>query len=251
MLRVTFLFTNITPLLLVLTITLSKEAYDDYKRYKRDRDANSQKYARLTPNNGFVMTPSSELKVGDVILVNKNERVPADMILLRSGDASGGTFIRTDQLDGETDWKLRLALAVTQKLSSDEAVLGLDLDIQADAPQKDIHSFVGTLRSGNQQEPLGVEHTMWMNTVVAGHPALGVVIYTGPDTRAVMNTSMPHTKVGLVEEELNTLTKVLFGIVVTLALTLVAMKGFYGLWIVYFVRFVVLFSTIIPLRYMS
>ena len=57
------------------------------------------------------MTPSSELRVGDVILVNKNERVPADMILLRSGDASGGTFIRTDQLDGETDWKLRLALA--------------------------------------------------------------------------------------------------------------------------------------------
>lgn len=30
-----------------------------------------------------------------------------DMLLLRTTEKSGGSFIRTDQLDGETDWKLR------------------------------------------------------------------------------------------------------------------------------------------------
>ena len=30
------------------------------------------------------------------------ERVPADMILLRTSDEGGSVFIRTDQLDGET-----------------------------------------------------------------------------------------------------------------------------------------------------
>lgn len=29
------------------------------------------------------------------------------MILLWTNDPQGGVFIRTDQMDGETDWKLR------------------------------------------------------------------------------------------------------------------------------------------------
>jgi len=32
------------------------------------------------------------------------------MILLQTEDKTGTVFIRTDQLDGETDWKLRYAL---------------------------------------------------------------------------------------------------------------------------------------------
>lgn len=34
-------------------------------------------------------------------------QVPADLVLLRTTEKSGASFIRTDQLDGETDWKLR------------------------------------------------------------------------------------------------------------------------------------------------
>lgn len=30
--------------------------------------------------------------------------------------SSGACFIRTDQLDGETDWKLRVAVGCTQRL---------------------------------------------------------------------------------------------------------------------------------------
>ena len=50
---------------------------------------------------------SSELKVGDILYVEKGSRVPADMVLLRTTEHSGSCFIRTDQLDGETDWKLK------------------------------------------------------------------------------------------------------------------------------------------------
>jgi len=45
--------------------------------------------------------------------------VPADLVLLRTSEKVGTCFIRTDQLDGETDWKLRLAVPSTQSLSSD------------------------------------------------------------------------------------------------------------------------------------
>ena len=43
--------------------------------------------------------------------------MPADVILVRTTEKAGSCFIRTDQLDGETDWKLRLAVGTTQKLS--------------------------------------------------------------------------------------------------------------------------------------
>jgi phospholipid-translocating ATPase len=39
--------------------------------------------------------------------IKKTKKIPADMILLRTTSEIGASFIRTDQLDGETDWKLR------------------------------------------------------------------------------------------------------------------------------------------------
>ena len=41
------------------------------------------------------------------------------MIFIRTTEKGGACFIRTDQMDGETDWKLRLAIRSTQALPSD------------------------------------------------------------------------------------------------------------------------------------
>lgn len=40
------------------------------------------------------------------------------MVFIRTTEKQGACFIRTDQLDGETDWKLRLAIQNTQRLMS-------------------------------------------------------------------------------------------------------------------------------------
>ncbi|EJW01195.1 HAD ATPase, P-type, family IC [Edhazardia aedis USNM 41457] len=61
--------------------------------------------------------PSSELNVGDVIFLHKNQRVPADCILLKSLEPN--LFIRTDQLDGETDWKLRIPALQSENICED------------------------------------------------------------------------------------------------------------------------------------
>jgi len=82
--------------------------------------------------------------VGDFIIVDKDERVPADLILLRTSERSGAVFVRTDQLDGETDWKLRLAVPATQKLHHDIDLFDIKATIYAEKPQRDIHSFIGT-----------------------------------------------------------------------------------------------------------
>lgn len=202
---------------------MGKEAYDDYKRHLRDREANSMKYAILDGRGEMRSVPSSSLRVGDMVHLEKNQRVPADMVLLRTSDSSGTCFIRTDQLDGETDWKLRVAVPTCQKLVSDVELMGLSAEIYADPPIKDIHSFIGTFTihtpaadAANEVpmaqvpaiEPLSAENVLWSNTVLAAGSAVGFIVYTGAETRAVMNTSHPETKVGLLDLEINRLAKV-------------------------------------------
>jgi len=58
----------------VLLVTIGKEAYDDWKRYKRDQENNSQKYQIMT-RNGIKLVPSSKIRVGDLIIINKDQRV--------------------------------------------------------------------------------------------------------------------------------------------------------------------------------
>ena len=51
---------------MVMTLTLAKEAYDDFKRYRRDRESNSTKYKFI--KNGQMHTIASEdIQVGDLI----------------------------------------------------------------------------------------------------------------------------------------------------------------------------------------
>lgn len=137
------IFTYWAPLGFVLGVTLIREAIDDMLRYKRDKAVNSQFYKRLTQHHGTENIPSAKIKVGDLILVDKDQRVPADMIFLRTSEKGGSCFIRTDQLDGETDWKLRLAIPPTQELDCNEDILDLEIAIHAEEPRRDIHSFTG------------------------------------------------------------------------------------------------------------
>ncbi|KAI8978614.1 hypothetical protein BDB01DRAFT_799422 [Pilobolus umbonatus] len=251
-LKIGYIFTYFGPLCFVLLITISKEAMDDIQRYKRDKEANSQLYQLLT-SEGPQNAMSSQIRVGDMVLLHKDQRIPADMVLLRTTESSGSCFIRTDQLDGETDWKLRIAIPSMQRLPHDESIIHVRGKIDADAPHKDIHSFLGTLTHVNdetgleQVEPLSIENTMWMNTVLASESAIGLVIYTGRDTRAVRNTNNPKTKFGLLDKEVNRLAKILLVFSLVLSLIMVGVNGFNGLWYIYIFRFVILFSSIIPI----
>ncbi|XP_071064697.1 probable phospholipid-transporting ATPase IIB isoform X2 [Dasypus novemcinctus] len=222
-LKIGYLYTYWAPLGFVLAVTIMREAVDEFRRFQRDKEVNSQLYSKLTVR-GKVQVKSSDIQVGDLIIVEKNQRIPSDMVFLRTSEKAGSCFIRTDQLDGETDWKLKVAVSCTQRLPS----LGED----SDPP---VH------------ESLGIENTLWASTVVASGTVIGVVIYTGKETRSVMNTSNPKNKVGLLDLELNQLTKALFLALVALSVVMVTIQGFVGPWYRNLFRFLLLFSYIIPI----
>ena len=64
------------------------------------------------------------------------------------------------------------------------------------------------------------------------------------------STHLCMLQIGLVDLEINRLTKILFLATILLSLVLLALKGFSGLWFVFLIRYVILFSYIIPIRYL-
>ena len=244
--QVGFLFTYIAPLIFVLVITMGKEIYDDLQRYKRDKEVNSQTCTRLTLGGPENM-PSSELKVGHILKIHRGERVPADMVLLRTSDNSGTVFIKTDQLDGETDWKLRKSLSVTQPLS-DEEILRLDGSLKLGRPLKDIYKFEAAFEYGEgQQSGLELDNTLWANTTLASESCIGIVIYTGRETRSQMNSREPSNKLGKTDLELNQLSIYLVTMMLFIAFILLGLNSYTENWPITVIRYVLLLTNIIPI----
>ena len=54
----------------VIFVTMVREAIDDIRRFRRDREINGKKYKKLTPG-GIVYVSSADIKVGDLIIAEK------------------------------------------------------------------------------------------------------------------------------------------------------------------------------------
>lgn len=244
-LRIGYLLSYVVPLVFVLVVTMTKEAGDDLRRRRRAVEQNNELYDVLDPaTRAWHSVMSKNLRVGDIVRLHKHSRVPADMVLLQLADPAGEAFIKTDQLDGETDWKLRVACPPTQSLPVGDL---LAVALVVPRPAKSIHSFLGRLVL-DRETPLSVDNTLWANTVLALAEAVGCVVYTGVETRQALNTTMTGVKTGLLELEINSLLKILCVTVFALSLGLVLAHRhpFQGQWYVSVMRFLILFSTIIP-----
>uniref|UniRef100_A0A8C3CJ73 Phospholipid-transporting ATPase n=1 Tax=Cairina moschata TaxID=8855 RepID=A0A8C3CJ73_CAIMO len=243
--RLGALYTYWVPLGFVLAVTVIREAAEEIRCYVRDKEVNSQIYSKLTARGR--LCGSSTARACCLV----NQRVPADMIFLRTSEKNGSCFLRTDQLDGETDWKLRLPVTCTQRLPTASDLLQIRSYVYAEEPNIDIHNFVGTFTREDSDpsvnESLSIENTLWASTVIASGTVVGVVLYTGRELRSVMNTSNPRSKIGLFDLEVNCLTKILFGALVVVSLVMVALQHFAGRWYLQIIRFLLLFSNIIPI----
>ena len=62
-----------------------------------------------------------------------------------------------------------------------------------------------------------------------------------------MNAKLPGSKIGLLDLEINFLSKVLFLFMMIMALVILILNGFYANWYIFYFRFVLLLSSIIPI----
>jgi phospholipid-transporting ATPase len=124
-----------------------KDAFEDYKRHKADAQENEGYKTWVFRNGAFKKIMWQEIHVGEVIRVDCNKFVPADIVILNSSGPKGTCYVETKNLDGETNLKIKSAQKSLQALFSNEASLkDIDGEVICEKPNNAIYKFEGTVR---------------------------------------------------------------------------------------------------------
>lgn len=144
----------IIPLIIVIGATMVKEGIEDWRRKQQDIEVNNRKVKVHKGNGAFDYTPWKNLRVGDIVKVEKDEFFPTDLLLLSSSYDDAICYVETMNLDGETNLKLKQALEVTSSLHEDSNLCNFNAVVKCEDPNANLYSFVGTMEFEKQQFPL-------------------------------------------------------------------------------------------------
>ena len=70
----------------VLTLSMLREGYEDYYRNKADKVQNKQPVKVIAENQALSEIRSSDLKVGDFVMIKDGETFPADLAVLATSN---------------------------------------------------------------------------------------------------------------------------------------------------------------------
>uniref|UniRef100_A0A673IB70 Phospholipid-transporting ATPase n=1 Tax=Sinocyclocheilus rhinocerous TaxID=307959 RepID=A0A673IB70_9TELE len=200
-------FTTIVPLVLVLAITAVKDATDDYFRHKSDQQVNTRQ-SQVLIKGKLQNEKWMNVRVGDIIKLENNQFVAADLLLLSSSEPYGLCYIETAELDGETNLKVRQALTVTSDLGDDVAKLAdfNGKEVICEPPNNKLDKFTGILYWKDNKYPLDNEKMLLRGCVLRNTEwCFGLVIFAGLQTKLMQNCGRTTFKRTSIDKLMNTL----------------------------------------------
>uniref|UniRef100_A0A8C8VG02 Phospholipid-transporting ATPase n=1 Tax=Pelusios castaneus TaxID=367368 RepID=A0A8C8VG02_9SAUR len=218
------------PLGVVLLVIMIKDGIEDCKRYRFDKAINTSKTkAYDKKEQDYVEKCWKDVRVGDFVQLQCNEIIPADILLLYSSDQNGICHLETANLDGETNLKQRQVVKgfSTQNTPFDPEFF--QNIIVCENPNNDLNKFKGYMeqpdhkRIGFGNESLLLRGCTIRNTEIA----VGIVIYTGHETKAMLNNSGPRYKRSKIERRMN--MDVFFCVGLLFIMCLIGALG-HGIW---------------------
>ncbi|KAK3525638.1 hypothetical protein QTP70_002547 [Hemibagrus guttatus] len=214
-------FTTIVPLVLVLTITAVKDATDDYFRHKSDQQVNTRQ-SQVLITGKLQNEKWMNVRVGDIIKLENNQFVAADLLLLSSSEPYGLCYIETAELDGETNLKVRQALTVTSDLGADVAKLAeFDGEVICEPPNNKLDRFTGTLYWKDNKYPLDNEKMLLRGCMLRNTEwCFGLVIFAGLQTKLMQNCGRTKFKRTSIDKLMNTLVLWIFGFLICMGIIL-------------------------------
>ncbi|XVE51714.1 hypothetical protein DITRI_Ditri02bG0063300 [Diplodiscus trichospermus] len=209
----------ITPLVFVVGISMLKEAVEDWHRFLQDLDVNNRTVKVHVSNGEFVDKLWKELRVGDVVKVNKDEYFPSDLLLLSSSYEDGVCYVETMNLDGETNLKIKRCLEATLCLNEDEEFSKFKATVRCEDPNPNLYTFVGNLEFENKSYPLSPAQLLLRDSKLRNTDYIyGVVIFSGHDTKAVRNSTRSPSKRSRVEKKMDQIIYLLFSMLLLVSL---------------------------------
>ncbi|CAJ1392125.1 unnamed protein product [Effrenium voratum] len=277
-------YSTFLALLIMMTASAVIAALDDKRRHEADKKTNSQTAHRilLTDTCSSEDVRWADVVVGDILIIEGEGEFPADLVVLASSSEAGGCYVYTANLDGESNLKLKESTACTHQALCgnagtdrpllDQAVArlrSLEGEVVAEPPKKSIHSFKGFIEMGSSKEPLEAKNLLLRGTVLKNTSwIIGLVVYTGQDSRMVRNSRAPKAKYANIEKVINRSMLVVVGAQCLISLIsdilyVCTRERFYNLWylfpggqsqsillpewIGYWLTFFVLYSNLMPI----
>lgn len=192
---------SVLPLSFVLLVTAVKAAYEDYRRHRSDRIENNR-LASVFVNDQFQLKKWKEIQVGEIIKIHASETLPCDIVLLSTSDPTGVAYVQTVNLDGESNLKTRYAKHETlYKMPDKEKVSGL---IKCEKPNRNIYGFHANMEIDGKKLSLGPSNIVLRGCELKNTEwALGVAVYAGLETKAMLNNSGAPSKRSRLETHMN------------------------------------------------
>ena len=201
----------------VLLVAGVKAVWEDVKRHREDEILNKSITHRVKfDEDGELRIEDvswTDIKVGDAIMVRDDENFPADLLCLYSDLPDNVCFIKTTNLDGETNLKIRKPVDIPA-IDSIESLRSVQLTLRAESPNNNLHNFKGTIAAAgvdgdaDGSEARNIPTTMNEMllrgcTLKNSNFIVGLVVYAGKATRIQMNSTKTPLKVGSFDRFLN------------------------------------------------
>lgn len=193
---------SLFPLLFVLCVTAIKDGYEDWRRHRSDRNENSRE-SLVLQSGDFRSKKWKKIQAGEVVKIFADETIPADMVLLGTSDQSGLAYIQTMNLDGESNLKTRYARQETSSAVSSEAcdVSGF---IRCEQPNRNIYEFTANMEFNGHKFSLSQSNIVLRGCQLKNTDwIIGVVVYAGQETKAMLNSAASPSKRSRLEAYMN------------------------------------------------
>ena len=197
---------TLLPLMLVVGVSMVKDAYEDNKRRKKDREENQ---ARVLVCSGgaheFHETISEDIQVGCLVKVHENENFPCDLILIESDLPRYISFVETKNLDGETNLKQKVAYEATyhhvrasRSAADNQSIFEIlqNAEVDCEGPNEFLYRFAGNLTfASGDRFPIDEKQILLKGSTLRNTKwAVGIAVFTGHDTKIMQNSSKSKVK---------------------------------------------------------
>ncbi|CAG9461573.1 unnamed protein product [Pedinophyceae sp. YPF-701] len=228
-------FTTFTPLVIVMGTAMVKEAYEDFKRHRADREENNRE-SLVWDGTKWEPKRWHEIEMGDLVKVQRDEAFPADLVLLDSSIDEGVCYIETVNLDGESNLKIKQAVEEARPLVREGKLSDFRGVIECELPNVSLYTFAGNIllnqlaANGRAPDPIPLEPSMVLlrGSSLRNTPwVIGTAVYTGHETKVYMNATRPPSKRSTIERQLDTCIYVMMSLLIVIC---VIGAIFFGIW---------------------
>uniref|UniRef100_A0A8C2D4J6 Phospholipid-transporting ATPase n=1 Tax=Cyprinus carpio TaxID=7962 RepID=A0A8C2D4J6_CYPCA len=177
--------------------------------------------------NRLISEKWMNVQVGDIIKLENNQFVTADLLLLSSSEPLNLVYIETAELDGDTNLKVKQSLTVTGDMGDSlEDLAAFNGEVCCEPPNNRLDRFTGTLTFGTQKYSLDNERVLLRGCTLRNTDwCFGLVLFAGPETKLMQNCGKSTFKRTSIDRLMNILVLFIFGLLALMCIILAVGNG--------------------------